>query len=53
MILVQNKQAVEDDIRIDFSGAINVWNYDRRGKFPMSHCMCAVDFIVEWPKDVW
>ncbi|WP_145980930.1 hypothetical protein [Magnetospirillum sp. ME-1] len=47
----------EKDVKIDFSDALNVLEFDdnrRKEKtYGLSHCMAAVDFIVEWDKYYW
>lgn len=53
MIPLSDKKAVEREIVCDFSGAENVWKYDQNGKFPFDENMKAVDFLVEWPDEVW
>lgn len=53
MIKVADKKPLEGEIRFDFSAAENVWNFDESGNHHMSHCMKAVDFIVEWETEVW
>ncbi len=53
MKLVENKRPVEGELMLDFSSAENVWNFDESGEHKMSHCMKAVDYIVEWPDEVW
>ncbi len=53
MKLVENKRPIEGELMFDFSSADNVWDFDESGEHKMSHCMKAVDYIVEWTDEVW
>ena len=39
---------VEDNLQITVNGAVAVWKFDVPGH-GLSHCMKAVDFIIELP----
>ena len=43
---------VEDELEFDFSHALNATHFDGINH-RMSHCMKAVDFLVEWDDEFW
>lgn len=53
MLNVISKRPKEGDISIDFSLALNVWDFDHSGQNPLSYCMKAADYLVEWDKSLW
>ena len=40
---------IEGDLQIDIKGVVNAWKFDEPSSHGLSHCMKAVDFIVERP----
>ena len=42
----------EGDIHIEFQGVINAEKFDD-ARHGMSHCLKAVDFLCDWPSDLW
>ncbi|KPA17645.1 hypothetical protein MHK_002179 [Candidatus Magnetomorum sp. HK-1] len=43
---------IENDLEFDFRAAISAVRFDDENH-KMSHCMKAVDFLVEWDKEFW
>ena len=43
----------EKELEFDFTTALNVIRFDDEQKHGMSHCMKAVDFLVEWDDSFW
>jgi hypothetical protein len=43
----------EGDLEFDFSAAILSEQFDNPETHKLSHCMKAVDFIVEWDREFW
>ena len=43
----------EGDLEFDFSAAILSERFDHPDTHKLSHCMKAVDFIVEWDREFW
>jgi hypothetical protein len=43
----------EGELVFDFSAAINSDQFDDKDTHKLSHCMKAVDFIVEWDNEFW
>ncbi len=42
----------EGEIQIEFQGVLNAEKFDD-SRHGMSHCLKAVDFLCDWPKDLW
>ena len=40
---------IEGDLRIEIRGVVHAWKFDEPSSHGLSHCMKAVDFIVERP----
>lgn len=47
------KELREGDLLFDFSAAIMADQFDDEATHKLSHCMKAVDFIVEWEHEFW
>lgn len=47
------KELREGDLLFDFSAAIMADQFDDEATHKLSHCMKAVDFIVEWKHEFW
>ena len=43
----------EKELEFDFRAALRVKKFDDEQKHGMSHCMKAVDFLVEWDDSFW
>ena len=43
----------EGDLRIDITDKAHVRRFDDEATHPLSHCMKAVDFIIEWEDRYW
>lgn len=43
----------EGELEFDFRKAIRAERFDAEHSHRMSHCMKAVDFLVEWPDALW
>ncbi len=43
----------EGELEFDFRSAIKAEHFDDETSHGMSHCMKAVDFLVEWPDSLW
>ncbi len=43
---------IEEELEFDFSAAIRATRFDDENH-KMSHCMKAVDFLVEWDEEFW
>ncbi len=44
---------IEGELEFDFRKAIRAERFDEEKRHRMSHCMKAVDFLVEWPDALW
>jgi hypothetical protein len=47
-----NEIVVENDLEFDFRSALSVRRFDGQNH-GMSHELKAIDFIVEWPDEIW
>lgn len=43
----------EGNLRIDIADNADAWRFDDEATHPLSHCMKAVDFIIEWEDRYW
>lgn len=43
----------EGDLRIDVADEADVRRFDDEASHPLSHCMKAVDFVIEWEDRYW
>lgn len=47
------KVLAEDDLQITLPTGVNGWKFDDGTSHGLSHCMKAVDFIVEFDEKIW